>query len=133
MILRQEAPMFDKDLVLRLELAARISKLENAIGEESVWAGRRYGLKHDIKELKDSVSDIEDDVCKRVGIDSVKTRLKELEELVGSLDYDCESIKRKVRGIETRLLRNLEWLVGKSESDYGILLWDVRELKNDHR
>lgn len=110
------------------ELAARISKLKNAIGEESVWAGRRYSLKHDIKELKDSVSDIEDDVgsldsdynslkyrgsevendvCKRVGIDSVKIRLKELEELVDSLDYDYESIKPKVRGIETRL-RNLE-------------------------
>lgn len=55
MILRQESSMFDKDLALRSELAARISKLENAIGEESVWAGRGYSLKHDIKELKDSV------------------------------------------------------------------------------
>ena len=62
----------------------------------------------DYNSLKYRGSEVEDDVCKCVGIDSVKTRLKELEELVGSSDYDYELIKRKMRDIETRLLQNLE-------------------------
>ena len=62
-------------------------------------------------------------------IDDLENRLKRLEKLVGSSDYDYPSLRHDVRRDLEERLKKLEKVVGESDRHYPSLRYDVRELK----